>query len=113
MNNWLDTLTAAISDVGYWQWWAENLPKYFQVEFSGTQLWSPPRAVDKPPSGQIALRFINPTCVSLLTKEPVYEVHPDWPKLLQEDEIEPFSITSDTQMKRLLRNQQSYKESKI
>src|SRR5215475_13507012 len=67
MNRWLDTLAEAISDVGYWQWWAENLPQHFQVEFGGTQLWNAPMAVGEPPSGQIALRFINPKSMSFLT----------------------------------------------
>ncbi len=79
MNTKHTILEGAISDVGYWSWWAEELPKVFQVEFGGTQFWNPPSSSDAPPSGQIALRFNTPKFISFLTKEDSPESLPsDW-----------------------------------
>lgn len=86
----LPALESAISDVGCWTWWIANLPAAFQVEFGGTQLWSPPSGEDQPPSSQIALRFRKPRLVYFLTlAEGVAE---DWPDQLQHDELEPPSV---------------------
>jgi hypothetical protein len=90
----LEVLEEAISDVGYWSWWDAALPKVFQVEFGGTQLWSPSHASDQPPSGQVALRFVKPSFVAFLTRLIRAEGIPsDWSKKLHRDEIEPFGIS--------------------
>ena len=56
----LDILTDAISDVGYWCWWADGYPDYFQIEFGGTQLYFPLANSDEVPQTIIAVRFIQP-----------------------------------------------------
>jgi hypothetical protein len=40
----LAVLANAISDVGYWSWWARERPDMFQLKFGGTQLYFPPQA---------------------------------------------------------------------
>lgn len=82
----------AISDIGHWRWWAEDLPDRFQVEFGGVQLWNPPTRDGGPPSGVVALRFIQPTLAVFLTDKNTEELEPDWPKALHEDRLEPFSV---------------------
>jgi hypothetical protein len=93
LNEYLAALESAISDVGGWTWWTANLPDAFQVEFTGTQLWNPPSAEGKPPSGQIALRFRKPRLVYFLTLST--SVPEDWPDRLQRDELEPFGLIHD------------------
>jgi hypothetical protein len=88
-------LENAISDVGHWRWWAEALPERFQVEFGGVQLWNPPTREGGPPSGVIALRFIQPSLVLFLTAKDAEEVEPDWPEALHEDRMEPLSVAYD------------------
>lgn len=93
MSDYLAMLESAISDVGFWTWWTADLPGSFQVEFSGTQLWNPPRAEGAPPSSQIALRFRKPRLVLFLTMSG--SMPEDWHEKLQRDEIEPFRIDYD------------------
>jgi hypothetical protein len=90
-----EILERAISDVGYWTWWTQDFPKSFQVEFGGTQLWNPPKAPDKPPSGQLALRFIAPRSVSFLVRRGAGDLSGDWPELLHADALEPFTINHE------------------
>lgn len=80
MNEHLPALESAISDVGHWTWWTASLPDMFQVEFGGTQLWSPPLGEGKPPSGQIVLRFRKPRLVYFLTLSD--SISEDWPEQL-------------------------------
>ena len=95
----LRILEDAISDVGRWSWWVENFPELFQLEFQGVQLWNPPVKEGKPPSGQIAIQFINPESVNFLSFSD--EVFQDWPTRLRNDALEmPGQITvllSDSQ----------------
>jgi hypothetical protein len=90
VNKHLPALESAISDVGYWTWWSGNLPSAFQVEFAGTQFWSPPSEAGKPPSSQIALRFRKPRLVYFLIISD--SVPKDWADQLQRDELGPFNI---------------------
>lgn len=85
----LALLADAISDVGYWTWWAQKLPDIFQVEFAGTQLYfAPPAAPDEPPSSRIALRFQQPTSVCFLYRgQPATDFA--WVEQLYEDQLEP------------------------
>jgi hypothetical protein len=62
----LEALAEAIRDVGYWKWWTAELPDVFQLEFGGTQLYSPPPA-GEPNRGMIALRFPSPVSVRWLS----------------------------------------------
>ncbi|MEK4978156.1 hypothetical protein [Bacillus sp. FSL K6-6540] len=91
MNIQLEILEEAISDVGYWSWWAEKLPEAFQIEFGGTHVWSPPSSSDSPPSGQIALRFGNPISVCFL-KSVNSKLPDNWAELFRDDQLESFSI---------------------
>lgn len=93
MTEHLATLESAISDLGAWTWWTARLPDGFQVEFSRTQLWSPPRSEGKPPSTQIALRFRKPRLVYFLTLGD--GVSADWPDRLARDELTPFDVDHD------------------
>lgn len=94
MSEHLTILENAISDVGYWRWWAEKLPTAFQVEFGGVQLWNPPTEQDGPPSGVVALRFGNPTVIAFLTS-PATDLPNDWRTALHEDRIDPFGVNHD------------------
>jgi hypothetical protein len=89
----LSILESAISDVGAWTWWTAELPDVIQLEFSGTQLWNPPTAEGKPPSGQIALRFRKPRLAYFLKFEPGLD--DEWPEKLQRDELRPFGVAQD------------------
>jgi hypothetical protein len=42
------------------------LPDRFQIEFDGTQFWTPPLEEGKPPNGRIAIYFENPFSASRL-----------------------------------------------
>lgn len=87
-------LENAIVDVGYWQWWTANLPESFQVEFGGVLLWNPPLKEGDPPSGVVALRFLNPSCVCFLRRrDHPRRVPKNWYERLHRDEIRPFEIT--------------------
>ncbi len=107
MSEYLSVLESAISDVGHWTWWTAILPDTFQVEFDGTQLWSPPLREGQPPSGQIALLFRKPRLVYFVTLSDA--VPEDWPDRLQKDELgsfgvnhEEFTLTSPESCRRLL-----------
>lgn len=91
MSNKLEVLEEAISDVGYWSWWAEKLPEAFQLEFGGTHIWSPPINSSSPPSGQVALRFGNPVSIIFL-KSVTSNLPNNWTDLFREDQLESFSI---------------------
>lgn len=50
----LTLLADAIANVGYWTWWAQELPDVFQLEFAGTQLYlALPASPDQPPSSLV------------------------------------------------------------
>jgi hypothetical protein len=95
MNNAASILESAISDVGYWRWWHEALPGFFQVEFGGVQLWTPPTKDDRPPPGIIGLGFKDPTLVAFLTELSAAALQSDWRLALHQDQIEPFTVTYD------------------
>ncbi|HWI64223.1 MAG TPA: hypothetical protein VNT75_20485 [Symbiobacteriaceae bacterium] len=88
-------LEDAISDVGHWRWWAEALPGLFQVEFGGVQLWTAPASPDRPPTGVVALRFVDPSLVVFLTENQAHDVELNWPQQLHDDQLEPISISHD------------------
>ena len=104
MNEHLEVLEAAISDVGVWTWWTANLPDTFQVEFSAAQLWNPPAEEGKPPSSQVALRFRKPRIVYFLSLDT--GIPEDWPDRLHRDELPPpgaaVTLTSEDMCKELL-----------
>src|SRR5688500_10715695 len=84
----LHILADAISDLGYWSWWAEQLPDVFQIEFGGTQLYFPPETPDSPPQTRIAIQFKQPASINFISKSG----NPDnfeWVQLLHEDKMEP------------------------
>ena len=95
MSDYLATLEEAISDVGYWRWWAEAMPEIFQVEFGGVQLHFPPTVSDQPPNSVVALRFFEPSVVAFLTEHDAQDVAQDWRLALHEDRVEPFSVNHD------------------
>jgi hypothetical protein len=92
MQEALEILENSISDVEYWRWWTESLPDYFQVEFGGVQLWTPPTQENRPPPGIIALRFESPTAIAFLTETTAEDLQSDWATQLKNDQIEPFSV---------------------
>jgi hypothetical protein len=92
MRNHLSILEEAIADVGYWRWWADSLPRVFQVEFGGVQLYFPSASADKPSNGVVALRFLEPSLVAFLTASEATTLEPDWRVALHEDRCEPFTI---------------------
>ena len=111
MNKSIEILEEAISDVGYWRWWAEKLPDVFQVEFGGVQLWNPPTNPDGPPSGIVALRFIKPTVIAFLTENGASDIQDNWPASLHDDSIDSFTVdcdrftfTSETEISETLQN---------
>ena len=85
-------LLGAVCD-GFWAWWAEALPEVLQVEFSGVQLWIPPRAPDRPPGGRLAIRFEDPACVGFLARSAA--LADDWPREMSADELEPFAMSGE------------------
>ena len=90
------TLVSAICDVGYWRWWSENLPKQFQLEFGGVQIYSPSEDKAEPPYGLLALRFLRPSRVSFIRRKIASDDLPtDWPRQLKEEMIEPFGLSYD------------------
>jgi len=94
MSEYLSTLESAISDVGYWRWWTDKgMPEYFQVEFGGTQLWTPTTAEVGHHSGLIAIRFHEPRLINFLTMSS--SVPPDWPEKLHRDEMESINLRGD------------------
>jgi hypothetical protein len=95
MSDHLEILESAISDVGHWRWWVADLPKTFQVEFAGVQLWSPPTQPGGPPCGVFALRFCGPILVAFLTDPKATKLPPDWRQALHEDRIESFPVAHD------------------
>ena len=62
----LGTLAYAISDVGVWTWWAEQLPDFVQLEFGGAMLNFQSQQSDSPPSHKLALQFVRPASVAVL-----------------------------------------------
>jgi len=84
-------LNNAISDVGFWRWWVSDFPQFIQLEFGGVQLWNPPINENGPPSGTIALKFVNPISVSFITIKKS-NIEKNWHQLLHEDKIGPFNI---------------------
>lgn len=94
MNTHLKTLESAISDCGFWRWWSAKLPESVQLEFGGTQMWSPPPSAEAPPSGLVALRLVRPAVVLFLTaaggSQPA-----GWYEAMHRDELKPFSVEHD------------------
>ncbi|RZJ94071.1 MAG: hypothetical protein EOO60_03815, partial [Hymenobacter sp.] len=91
----LALLADAISDVGYWTWWAQLLPDAFQVEFAGTQLhFSPPTSPDQPPPSRVALKFQHPTCVCFLYRGQEATDFA-WVEQLHQDELPPPTCSHD------------------
>lgn len=88
-------LTSAISDVGYWRWWAESLPEFFQLEFGGVQIHAPAEDKTRPPSSLLALRFYRPSKVSFIRRTGSSDLPSDWPQQLKEDKIDAFTISYD------------------
>jgi hypothetical protein len=79
--------------VGYWRWWAAELPHVFQVEFGGVQLWCPPATEGEPPCGVVALRFAQPISVVFLTLSD--DLPDDWIQQFHDDELEPFDVSEE------------------
>lgn len=105
----LALLADAISDVGYWTWWAQKLPDTFQVEFAAAQLYfAPPASPDQPPPSLVALQFQQPTCVCFLYRGQE-ETDFTWVEQLQQDELpspicshDEFGFGDDTLLRDLL-----------
>jgi len=93
VSNPLDLLANAISDVGYWRWWTEQLPDLFQIEFGGVQLYFPPSEPGQTPSSIIAIGFEDVNSVCFMIKEDIKDF--EWVKLLQQDKMDPITCTYD------------------
>ena len=94
MEESLQILETAISDVGYWRWWTSKLPEAIQLEFGGTQLRLPPISPGQITSGQVAVRLRNPLIAMFLTGKAA-ALPEDWPEAMQRDEYEPFNVEHD------------------
>lgn len=90
MDKQWSVLEDAVSDIGYWSWWAERLPDAYQVEFGGAQLWFPPEE-GLPPAGRLAIRFDGPRAICLL-RDPSSALPENWAELLHKDQLEPFTL---------------------
>lgn len=87
----LSILGKAISDLGYWSWWATDLPKVIQIEFGRTQLYFPPKDSTLAPNTQLAIQFVNPKSISYLSRAENSEVTQNWFNDLHNDKLEhPF-----------------------
>lgn len=95
MSNHLSVLEKAISDVGYWRWWAEDLGEAFQVEFGGVLLYFPPQSPEEPPNDVIALSFRDPSLVAFLTASDATSVEPGWHMALHQDQQKSFAINDE------------------
>jgi hypothetical protein len=92
----LEILEQALTDVGAWSWWTGDASTSIQLEFSGVQLWFPPLDSNKPPSGQVALRFVSPTSVLFFSySNDRTFLNDSWPTQFQADELGPFSLGYD------------------
>jgi len=92
----LNILEKAISDIGHFSWWDEQLPKSVQVEFGGVQLWCSEPKEDEPARGVVTLRFYEVESLSFLTHQDAPADLPEnWPDLLHEDKLELPSITPE------------------
>ena len=89
------TLVSAITDVGDWRWWAENLPDSFQIEFGGVQFYEPPEDPSKPPRSTVALRFRNPSMIRFLRRGAPDDLPGDWHLQLRDDKLEPFNVSHE------------------
>jgi hypothetical protein len=85
----IETLEYAISDVGIWNWWAEDEGKSVQLEFDRAMLYF--QTETETPSNRLALRFINPKSVTVLYDKES-ELPKNWLQLFNEDKIEPFNV---------------------
>ncbi|AHM59233.1 hypothetical protein D770_04830 [Flammeovirgaceae bacterium 311] len=88
----LEILADAISDVGYWTWWAEKLPDVYQIEFGGSQLYFPPTDPEHPPQSRIAVQFRQPTSVNFISRKDYANTF-EWSQQLHNDEIGPPTCT--------------------
>lgn len=112
----LEILADAVSDLGYWSWWAEKLPDSFQIEFGGTQLYFPPQSPDRPPQTRIAVQFKQPTSVSFISRQHDLDDKFEWAQQLHEDKIEPpscshgeFTFTDTELMSDMLKQMSNHK----
>lgn len=91
----LALLADAIADVGYWTWWAQELPDVFQVEFAGAQLYfAPPVSPDQPPSSRVALQFRQPASVCFLYRGQEATDFA-WVEQLHQDRLPPPTCSYD------------------
>ena len=88
----LELFCQAVSDVGLLSWWSVSADGKFQVEFAGTQLWTPPLTPEGPPCGTVALRFEGFVERFFLRKDNRV-VPPDWAAQLQADAMRPLRLT--------------------
>jgi hypothetical protein len=86
-------IESAISDVGYWRWWTDALPKLFQLEFGGVQFYIPPQQPEAVPSTVFSLRFENPTSIAFLDRTGT--LPSNWPSLFQQGQIKAPKIEHD------------------
>jgi hypothetical protein len=87
-SNW-DVLEEAITDIGYWCWWAEEFPDRVLIEFNGVQLWSEEPQEGQPSRGVVALNFSQPTSLCFLTRNAATDDLPhNWPDLMHDDKLE-------------------------
>ena len=91
MQDVLDLLTEAIGDVGFWRWWAADLPRVVQLEFGAVQFATATPEGPRP-VGPVALRFREPRSAVFLTRDAA-AVPDHWPDLLHEDRCEPFALS--------------------
>ncbi|MEK7467878.1 MAG: hypothetical protein AAB074_10730 [Planctomycetota bacterium] len=74
------------------------------------QLWFPPLRDGAPPAGHVALRFHHVISASFMTRRSASHFPHDWPRLMNEDRLEPlpiwnggFSFNDDRWLKVMMR----------
>lgn len=85
-----EILNKAITDVGYWQWWAEEEGDYM-VEFGGTLLYNEKKKGKEPRSSVVALCYFGNAFLIFLDNN----MEPNWIDLLHNDGIDPPTMDPD------------------
>lgn len=85
----IDVLCGAISDIGYWNWWNAKFPEHFQIEFGGVQMYFPSDDIEEAPNPLLAIVFLNPKSVNLISKDETSENAAKWFEDLYNSETEP------------------------
>ncbi len=90
----------AISAIGYWRAWSNDVAGRFDVYFSHAQVWSPRRADGYRPPGPLGLRFHEPRFVAFTTLKgddalPLPARFENWPQALATGKLPGLAMSED------------------